>query len=619
MRFKSKAKRAISRGLTVAIVVIIIIIIAGGSYYALTLSHTSNNTSGSSTTNTSVSTSSTSSSSATSSSIITSSSSSSTNSTQSGTFIVGMTTSPDTLDLNPVKMITTYYMAETYASLVGWDSKGNTVPMLAQSWTISPNGSTYTFYLKPNLEWSDGQPLNSTDVAFTFKLISENAPLWYYLTAPLQHSNSSTLTGVSLTPGAVTTPNATTVIFHSPTPAATLFMNVGGQPIYPEHYYASQNLTANNPTLSTMVGSGPFIPTSYTPGTELDMVANPHYYAGPPQLNKVVYKYFSDSTSAEIALESGGINMLNGVPPTDVSSINKTAGISLGTEEDQSNVYIVFNMSPTVSGGATNPVSNILVRKAIAMALDLPTILNASFGGSQYYKLANQIEVPNMYYMGTPTQNSSIPNPEYPYNVTEAEALLNQAGYTAGSGGTRFTLSIDSPSSGAGSAGTGPTTKMVQLIQSYLGQVGITLTINSLDTTDFNNQVYSAAPPKAWNLALSIISESPDPDTPAFYMVSSLGGNANAGGFNSGGFNDTTLNNLVLQEENTTGITQRVAIFQHIDGYVHEQLPVLELYYQVEVLAWQNNVHGFTLGLGNPWHDYWGALKSQSLANITLS
>ena len=124
---------------------------------------------------------------------------------------------------------------------------------------------------------------------------------------------------------------------------------------------------------------------------------------------------------------------------------------------------------------------------------------------------------------------------------------------------------------------------------------------------------------KSWNLALGIISESPDPDTPAFYMVSGLGGNSGAGGFDAGGFNDTNFNNLVLLEENTTGVAQRVALFQQIDSYIHQQLPVLELYYQIEVVAWTSNVNGFTLGLGNPWHDYWGALKCQSLANITLT
>jgi peptide/nickel transport system substrate-binding protein len=536
----------------------------------------------------------------------------------SNQLVIGSTTATDTVDLNPVKMITTYVMAETYAPMIGWDSAGNLVPMLAQNWTVSADGLTVTYNLRPNLEWSDGQPLNSSDVAFTFNLVSSQAPLWYYLFSQIQTANKSTVTQQMVTSGAITTPSATQVVFHLSSVAATFLIYAGGQPIYPEHYYAGQNLTATNPNLSTMVGSGAFIPRSYTPGTELDMIPNPHYLGGAPKLSGVVFKYFTSSTSAEIALEGGSINYLQGLPATDVSSISKTAGIQIGTEEDQSNVYIVYNTHPNLSDNSSNPVSNLLVRKAIAMALDLPSILNASFGGSQYYKLANQIEVPNMYYGGQSVQNTTIPKPEYPYNVTGAAALLDQAGFKADSSGNRFTLSLIFLTGGMGASGSGPTLKMVQLIQSYLSMVGITVTLQSDDATTFNNAAYSAAPPKAWNLALSIISESPDADVAPFYMVSSLGGNAGQGGFNSGGYNDTVLNQMVLQEENTTAGPQRLAVLAKLDGYVHQQLPVLELYYEVQIVAWSNKFQGFELGLGNPWHDYWGSLKMQSLANASL-
>jgi ABC-type transport system substrate-binding protein len=529
----------------------------------------------------------------------------------SNVLVIGDTTAPDTTDLNPIKIITTYYMAETYSSMIGWDSQGNLVPLLAQSWSVSASGLNYTFNLRPNLEWSDGQPLNSSDVAFTFNLITEQSPLWYYLFSAIQVPNSSTVTGESLAPGSITTPNATQIDFNLLTPASTFLIYAGGQPIYPEHYYASQNLTANNPNLSTMVGSGPFIPTSYTPGTELDMTANPHYFGGAPHLSGVIFKYFTTSASAEIALESGAIDLLQGVPPPDVSTVAKTPGIVIGTEEDQSNIYLIFNMYPELADNTTNPVSNILVREAIAYALDLPGILNASFGSSQYYKLANQIEVPNMYYNGGPIQNTTIPNPAYPQNVTYAESLLKLAGYPNG-----FTLSLIYPSGGIASAGTAVTLKMVQLMQSELSQLGITLNLISDDSTDYNNVVFNANPPKTWNLVLSVISESPDGDVAPFYMVSSLGGNSGAGGFNAGGYNVTAFNNLVLEEENTTG-AGRVALFQQIDGYIYQQLPVLEIYYEIQIVAWSNQFQGFELGLGNPWHDYWGSLKMQSLANVS--
>jgi peptide/nickel transport system substrate-binding protein len=535
-------------------------------------------------------------------------------SASSNELVIGTTAQiPAPTDLNPIKNIITYYLAETYASLIGWDSVGNYIPLLAQNWTVSPNGLTYTFNLRPNLKWSDGQPLNSSDVAFTANLLATQAPLWSYLFAPLEQPSNSTITGEALINGSVVTPNATQVVFNLAYPSSPFLIYAGGQPIYPEHYYAGYNLTANNPNYTTMVGSGPFIPRSFTPGVELDMVPNPYYFGGAPHLNEVIFKFFTDTTSAEIALEGGSINYLQDVPPPDIAAVAKTPGINIGTEEDQSNIYLIYNVNPQLNDSSTNPFSNLDVRLAVAYALNLPSILNSSFGGSQYYKLANQIEVPNMYYNGQPIQNTTIPSPEYTQNVTEAKALLSAAGYPNG-----FTANILFPSTGVGAAGSGVTLKMMQLMQAELSAVGITLTLDAVDQTDFNNLVYNAAPPKSWNLALGIISESPDGDVAPFYMVSGLGGNAGAGGFDAGGYNVSTLNGLVQLEENTTGTAQRIAVFQEIDGYVHQQLPVLEMYYELQIVAWSNQFTGFELGLGNPWHDYFGSLKMQSLDNVSM-
>jgi len=130
--------------------------------------------------------------------------------------------------------------------------------------------------------------------------------------------------------------------------------------------------------------------------------------------------------------------------------------------------------------------------------------------------------------------------------------------------------------------------------------------------------VFGVAPPKAWNLALSIISESPDADVAPFFMVGSLSGNAGAGGFNAGTYNNTLVNQLILEEENTTSPALRIPIIQRIDGIIHNDLPVLELYYQIEVVAYNSNIQGFQFGLGEPGYDYWGNLKASSLAQVTM-
>jgi len=533
---------------------------------------------------------------------------------QQKVLVIAITNEPDATDLNPIRMITTYFVAITYPELVGWDKDGKVIPSLAESWEVSPDGLTYTFKLKDGLKWSDGHPLTSEDVAFTFKIFTEQSDFWYYLWAPIQVPSNHTVTGYTVRPGAITTPDPRTIVFKLTSPSATFFMNVGGNPILPKHYYDGMDLSKENPDLSTMVASGPFIPRQRIPGDRIVFEANANYFGGKPKLDQVIFKIYRDSTAAEIALQSGEAGFMPNVPGPDVLALTRVPTLEIGTEQDQINIYIMFNHYPKLADGSVNPVADVRVRKAIAMSLDLDNILNASLAG--YYQLANQIQVPNMYYMGKSVTNTTIPKPEYPYDPEAAGKLLDEAGYPLKPDGRRFHITLLMPSGGR--VGTASSIKMMQLIQSRLKAVGIEMELIIMETGSARARIYRAAPPKDWNMALGGISSSPDPDVNAFFMVSCLAGNCGAGGFNAGGYHNPLVDDLTVLGENTTDVDERVAIYQRISGIAHEELAVLELYYQTEVLAWNKMYKGFILGLGNPWHDYWGALKHQSLAQVYI-
>ena len=521
------------------------------------------------------------------------------------------TVQPEMTDLNPIKIFTTYYTALAYLNLIGWDKDGKVEPALAQSWNISPDGLTYTFTLRDGLKWSDGQPITSEDVAFTFKVFTEQSEFWYYQWTPIQVADSKTITGFALRDGAITTPDPKTVIFHLTAPSATFFIYAAGWCILPKHYYEGMDLTKQNPDLSTIVASGPFVPRQYIPGDRLVYDANPNYYGGKPVLDQIIFKFYRDSTAAEVALQTGEVNYMQDIPPQDATTLRNVPGLQVANEQNQINIFIIFNVYPKLADGSANPVSNLNVRKAIAMSLDLSNLLNASLGGN--YKQANQIQVPNMYYLGKSVTNSSIPLPEYPYDTAAAAKLLDDAGYPV-KDGKRFSLTLVMRLGRWGTAGY----KMMQLVQSMLKVVKIDLQLILMETTSAIQRVYRAAPPKDWNMALASISSSPDPDVNAYFMVSSLAGNIGPGGNNAGGYDNAFVNQLVILGQNTTDVDKRVAVYQRISGIVHQDLPVLELYYQTEVIAWNKKYQGFILGLGNPMHDYWGALKYQSLSQVSI-
>ena len=277
-------------------------------------------------------------------------------------------------------------------------------------------------------------------------------------------------------------------------------------------------------------------------------------------------------------------------------------------------VYFIFNVGSTLDDNSTNPVANVMVRQAIAEATDMNTILNSSLG-TGHYILANQVEVPNMLYLGLSTQNSSIPTPAYPFNATAAGQLLDKAGYPLVNG-NRFTINMIAPTNGFGSAGTGASIKILQLFQSDLAAVGITLNLVLLDPGTFNSEMFNGQP-LAWSISVQTISESPDGDVGPFYIVGGIGGNAGAGGWNSGGYNNTVVNGLLKQEETTTNATARVAILREIDSIAYQDLPVLPVYYNIELIAYDSSYQGFHFGLGDPEYDYWGDLKPSSISQVS--
>ncbi|MGD0637434.1 MAG: ABC transporter substrate-binding protein, partial [Nitrososphaerales archaeon] len=533
-----------------------------------------------------------------------------------GTIIIGTTNAVTPTTFNVMRSTQTYYVSAIWQGLVGWTSNGTAIPQLADWWKISSDGLTYTFNLRSGLKWSDGQPLTSADVLFSVNATATQSSFWAVgIYGPLLVSNGNNPSGEALAPGAVTAPNSTEVVFHLSAPSAPFFLNAGGWEIIPQHTYANFNWNTNNPDMTKIVGSGAFIPTSFTSGVQLTEAANPNYYLGAPKLSEEILKFFSDSPSAELALESGQINVLQDVPPTDAAALSAVPGITLATEEDQSMVYFIFNMGSKLADNSTNPVANIQVRHAIAMATDMNTILNASLGAG-HYLLANQIEVPNMLYLGLSTQNSSIPSPAYAYNPTAAGQLLDQAGYPLVNG-NRFTISMIVPTNGFGSAGTGASIKILQLFQADLANVGITLNLVLLDPGTFNAEMFNGQPLQ-WSMSVQTISESPDGDVGPFYIIGGLGGNAGAGGWNSGGYNNTVVNGLLQKEEATTNAAARVAILREIDSIAYQDFPVFPVYYNIELIAYDSNYQGFHFGLGDPEYDYWGDLKPSSISQVSI-
>lgn len=225
--------------------------------------------------------------------------------------------------------IVPYYTQMSYAiwiaqmTMIGlgeWDDKGNFVPELAadvptaDNGGVSADGLTITWKLKPDLKWSDGEPLTSADVKFTWQSVVDPA------NAPLARTGYDKIASID-------TPDDTTVVIHFSElypPWQTIFSqgpNNNGS-LLPKHILDGQTGLEKNPfTHQPTVFSGPFMITEWIPGDHMTLEPNPNFYKGQPKLDKLLIKFVPDPETALAALQTGDVDLYPDFSESDIETV----------------------------------------------------------------------------------------------------------------------------------------------------------------------------------------------------------------------------------------------------------------------------------------------------------
>ncbi|MFP5326027.1 MAG: ABC transporter substrate-binding protein, partial [Acidimicrobiia bacterium] len=282
--------------------------------------------------------------------------------TSGGTLVVAIGSDPG--HLNPA--ITTSGATHTasellYNGLVGLDEELNPVPELAEDWDVSEDGTTYTFTLRDDVVWHDGEPFTIEDVKFSF----EEVLLEY-------HARTRASMGPNL--ASIEAPDDHTVVFtfNEPYGPLLLQLDVTEAPIVAEHIYAGTDPLEAAANLEP-VGTGPFRFVSYAPESEIRFAANEEYFRGRPALDEIVQRIIPDASSAVIALEGGEVQWLWGVPGPDQERLADDPNIEfLRTNRNPGGSNCIM----TVSFNLENPIlANLDVRRAVGHALDREAFL----------------------------------------------------------------------------------------------------------------------------------------------------------------------------------------------------------------------------------------------------
>jgi peptide/nickel transport system substrate-binding protein len=341
-------------------------------------------------------------------------------------------------------------------------------PGLAESYTNTPDGLSYTFTLR-DAKFSTGQPVTIQDVKFSLdRFMNPKININYAFAS--ESWKAITVTGPK------------TIRVDLKRPDGAFLYNIGyfGASIYPMAYFQRVGAEAfgNKP-----IGSGPFKVTTYTHGVKLALARNPHYWrTGKPYLDSLTFSYVTNDTTRMLAVESGQSQIGAAVPFSQAAQVAHSQGVSVYNEPFAA-IYSAW-LNHTYP-----PLANLNVRQALNYATPKAEILKAVF--FNYGRIANDV-LPAVKYWD--------PNvPAYQYDMAKAKALMKQSPYPNG-----FALALMIPSGDSVSLAT------AQILKSQWAQLGVKTNIQTVDFgTIFTKWLSGNAqaalfPPDAWTADLPV-------------------------------------------------------------------------------------------------------------------
>jgi peptide/nickel transport system substrate-binding protein len=300
------------------------------------------------------------------------------------------------------------------------------VPALATDWQVSSDGLTWTFNLRQGVKFPDGTPFDANVVKYTmdreFKIDEPEGPF--------AGVGYDTLVSKTVVTGQYQ------VQFVLNTPFSAFLAVVAFTPMYPVNpNVATMNAIVNytgTPATENPTGLGPYMLSNWvrTAGkdVEIDLTANPNYWnaTGLPKTKNIIIKFYSDSTSLNLAMQSGAIDIAyRQLAPADIQAYQSNTNVKVWQGPGQFIQYLVFNEKQA-------PFDNVAVRQAIAAAIDRSLITNTVF-------LGQSVPLYSMIPIGMAYHTDSFKTAYGDANVAQATSLLQGAGYSA-SNPLKFTL-----------------------------------------------------------------------------------------------------------------------------------------------------------------------------------
>ena len=366
--------------------------------------------------------------------------------TQSDSVAIGIKLAPVSLDIRNQSgsALEQLLIGNVYEALVSRNSNNEVEPGLAKSWTISNDGLTYTFKLNEHMNFSNGDTLDATDVAWSINQLKSK-----------QYYNSDQVENLKQ----ASAPDATTVKLTLSRPDANMLWYLSGRPglVFDKD--------ARYDAKTTAVGSGPYVVKSFDSSSKLVLQANPKYWGGAhkARTTTVTVRFLPDDNAALNALTSGDVQVLSPVNANMTGKLKSSGKYTVKATEGSDKFVLTFNCT----GAKT---ADKRVRQAIRYAINHKEII-ASRGGVDAA-------------LGGPIP-SVDPGYEdltglYPYNPAKAKSLMQQAGYS-----TNHPLKLTLTYANVYGSELG------EQLRSQLSRIGIDLNVNTVEFSTWLQDVHT--------------------------------------------------------------------------------------------------------------------------------
>ena len=385
-----------------------------------------------------------------------------------------------------------------------------TKPWLAEKVSTNANKSVWTFSLRPGVKYSDGTPLDANTVKAAYdRTLTANlgagSTLGHYITAAKQI--------VAKDPG--------TLVMDLGTPVPRfdlLAASQYGMGIVNSSVARQQGKNAHTYLATHSAGSGAYMVESVTPGSQIVLVQNPHYWGGwsGSHFKKIIILQVPENSSRREGMESGDFDIAFASTPQDTEALRSTPGIFVGNQKVLGMDYVIL--------GTSGPLANPLARQAVNLLFPIDQYVSSVF--KQTIAAPVSVLPDNMLYVDPGTYKPSV-------NVSRAKTLLQRAGVKPG---TQLTYEFY----------TGQGDQAGLLLQSQLALVGLNVKIVEKAYSNFVADIstYKAVSQRPDMAYWFWWPEFNSPSDFAFPILSNMA-TPKYSLFNGGYYNNATVNNAI--------------------------------------------------------------------------